>query len=78
VDNSISEEDDFHLLDFGLLVVGGELLLEVLLQIVKVFNLFVVARLFRLQEVNKDGVSLSIRHAVVFVFALEVLLELVI
>jgi len=76
VDDGILEEYNVHLLNLGLLVVGLKFLDEVCSQQVEFGDLFVVRGILRLKEVNKDGICFSLGHAVVFVFHLEVLLQL--
>lgn len=78
VDNSFFEEHNVHLLDLRLLVVSIKLSKQVLSELSEVSNFLVVRGILVLKEIDEDSIGFSISHAVIFVFHLEVLTELLV
>ena len=79
VNNRVSEEDDVHLLDLLLLVILNELFVQEVSEVREVLNLFVHLHFLVLhQEVDEDGISLLIGHAVLGVVHLPLDFALVI
>jgi hypothetical protein len=77
VDDGVAEQHNFHLLHLGLVVVGLQFAFKVSFQLIEADNFLVVGLFLRLQEVDEDCVVFA-SHAVVFVLALEVVLQLLV
>ena len=79
VHNGISKEDDVHRLHLLLRVERIELTIEQLTEFAEVSDLLIHLLLFILdEEVDEDGITQLVRHAVLSVVHLQLLLELAI